>query len=66
MSVYSANKLGDELHALHTQFEIKPREENNELYTAINSHPALQKYENALIPLLDTYENKIQEFERNF
>ena len=31
-----SNKLGDQLRTLHTQFNISPRDENTELYTAIN------------------------------
>ena len=37
-----------------------------ELYTAINVHPILHQYELTLIPLLDAYEAKIQEFENGF
>ena len=57
-----ANKLGSELRNLHTQFDARPREENADLYNAINNHPILNKYELTLIPLLDAYELKIQEF----
>lgn len=60
------NRLGNELRALHNQFEIKPRDENVELYTAINVHPILHQYELTLIPLLEAYESKIQEFETGF
>lgn len=47
-------------------FDIKPRDENNELYNAIGTHPILHQYELTLIPLLDAYEAKIQEFENGF
>jgi flagellar biosynthesis chaperone FliJ len=58
--------LGQELRNLHTQFDIQPREENSEVYTAINAQPILQNFEGTLIPLLDAYEYKIQEFEHGF
>jgi hypothetical protein len=64
--LYEASRLGQELRSLHTQFDIKPRDENNELYNAIGSHPMLHQYELTLIPLLDAYEAKIQEFESGF
>ena len=58
--------MGQELKNLHSQFEIKPREENAELYHAIGTHPILHHYELTLLPLLDAYEAKIQEFETGF
>jgi hypothetical protein len=41
---------------------MRPRDENVELYEAINAHPVLNQFELTLIPLLDSYELKIQEF----
>lgn len=49
------NRLGQELRNLHSQFDIKPRDENAELYNSIGSHPMLHQYELTLIPLLDAY-----------
>ena len=59
-------RLGQELRSLHVDFEVKPRDESTELYHAIGSHPILHQYETTLIPLLDAYEIKIQEFEHGF
>ena len=66
MEFYSAHRLGQELKALHSQFDIRPREENAEIYHAVGSHPTLHQYEETLMPLLEAYENKIQEFEHGF
>ena len=51
---------------LHQQFDLHPRDENAELYAAINAHPILQRMENTLVPLLDTYESTIQKAEGRF
>lgn len=56
------SRLGNELKHLHTQFELQPRDENVELYSAINAHPILHRLESTLLPLLDAYELKIQQF----
>lgn len=53
--IIAARRLGQELRNLHSQFEIKPREENAELYNAIGAHPILHQYETTLVPLLDAY-----------
>ena len=62
MNSDAANRLGEELKLIHSQFEIRSHEENTELYHAISSHPVLNQFENTLIPLFDCYDNKIQEF----
>ena len=66
LSIHTGNRLGAELRNLHHQFDLQPRDENAELYAAINAHPILQRMENTLVPLLDTYELTIQKVEGQF
>lgn len=40
----AARRLGDELRSLHSQFDMKLRDENAELYQAIGVHPILHQY----------------------
>lgn len=51
---------------MHTHFDLQPREENTDLYSAINAHPILQRLEGTLVPLLDTYEHCMQQVEGKF